>query len=635
MALPVFQRPYVWNREQVRSLMASLYRGHPVGSLLVWRTQTDNSKIKGNDPAPFATIDLLLDGQQRITTLYGIFKGKPPRFFEGNERAFTNLYFNLEDETFEFYAPVKMKDNPLWVGVTDCLNKGIGPFIAKLSPLPKHEVYFERLARLQQIGNVPLHADTVAGEDKTVDVVVDIFNRVNSGGTKLSKGDLALARICAQWPDARDEMKKLLARWSNAGFAFEMDWLLRNVNTIVTGEALFTALKDVSTTDFADGLKRAGDTIDSLLNLIAGRLGVDHDRVLGGRYAFPVMSRFLHLCGGMLKDHRHQDKLLFWYLHTVLWGRYAGNVETTMNQDLHVIESSDEPLDALIGQLRKNRGDLRLDSEDFTGSSIGARFYPLLYVLTRTLRAKDWGSGLPLTMAALGRAGILHVHHIFPKAQLYGAGYTKPDVNAVANFCFQTLPTNLEISDRIPEEYFPMIQRNHPGALESHWIPQEPALWKLENYHQFLAARRELLATAANGFLDSLLAGSVSVYPDAQLASLPEAAAAIPGGAGSEEEEAVLAQLHYWVAKQGLPYGQLAIEIADPATGQPVAVLDLAWPDGLQPGLSEPVALLIDEPREIEEAANRAGYRYFTDVEGFKDYVQREILSAVPEEIAV
>jgi hypothetical protein len=71
-------------------------------------------------------------------------------------------------------------------------------------------------------------------------------------------------------------------------------------------------------------------------------------------------------------------------------------------------------------------------------------------------------------------------------------------------------------------------------------------------------------------------------------------------------------------------------ELADPETGEPLAVLDLAWPAGLQEGLSRPVALLIDEGRETGEAANRADYPYVTDAAEFRAYVQREILSAEP-----
>ena len=78
----------------------------------------------------------------------------------------------------------------------------------------------------------------------TVDVVVDIFNRVNSGGTKLSKGDLALARICAIRPAAREELRTAIATWQAAGFDLSLDWFLRCVNVVVTGEARFGAMQE-------------------------------------------------------------------------------------------------------------------------------------------------------------------------------------------------------------------------------------------------------------------------------------------------------------------------------------------------------------------------------------------------------
>ena len=78
MALPKFQRGYVWNRDQVRGLMDSLYRRHPVGSLLVWATSADGTSHRGEQELAPGVVRLLLDGQQRITSLYGITRGEPP-----------------------------------------------------------------------------------------------------------------------------------------------------------------------------------------------------------------------------------------------------------------------------------------------------------------------------------------------------------------------------------------------------------------------------------------------------------------------------------------------------------------------------------------------------------------------------
>jgi hypothetical protein len=137
IALPEFQRGYVWNRDQVRGLMDSLYRKHPVGSLLVWMTKTESASPRGDGPLPPGSVKLLLDGQQRITSLYGIIRGKSPAFFEGNSQAFTGLYFNLDTETFEFYAPLRMRDNPRWINVTELMQKGVGDFIARLFAVPE------------------------------------------------------------------------------------------------------------------------------------------------------------------------------------------------------------------------------------------------------------------------------------------------------------------------------------------------------------------------------------------------------------------------------------------------------------------------------------------------------------------
>ncbi len=101
----------------------------------------------------------------------------------------------------------------------------------------------------------------------------------------------------------------------------------------------------------------------------------------------------------------------------------------------------------------------------------------------------------------------------------------------------------------------------------------------------------------------------------------------VPGGVESEEEEHLIQECNAWVAQQGLLEGEYLYELTDALTGEPLAVLDLVWPSGLQEGYSQPVALLIGEGQETEEAANRAGYRYFTDVKAFRAYVQQEILA--------
>jgi hypothetical protein len=534
-----------------------------------------------------------------VTSLYGVVRGAPPKFFDGNEQAFTGLYFHLETETFNFYQPLKMQGDPLWIDVTTLMQKGnagLGDFMAQLTQHAEYVAkvggFIGRLSRLLSIIDIDLHVEEVTGNDKTLDIVVDIFNRVNSGGTKLSKGDLALAKICAEWPEARDEMKSRLKGWANAGFHFNLDWLLRSVNTVLTGEAKFMHLHDKNALEIKEALLKATRHIDTCLNLIGGRLGLDHDQVFFGRFAVPVMVRFLD------KHHRalsetERDKLLFWFVQAGMWGRFSGSTESFIDLDLAALEGEEGGLDRLLDQLRLWHGSMQIERDHFTGWSLGARFYPVLYLLTRMGEARDWGTGLPLKANLLGRMNKLEVHHIFPKAQLYKLGMYRSEVNALANFCFLTKDTNLNISDRLPEVYFHEVEQKHPRALASQWIPADPSLWKIEHYRDFLEARKQLLADETNKRFRELLHGD-NRWLEGKAAPLP-APVAIPGGITSEAEEEQLEALNSWVESKGLPRGIVSFDVADPETGAQQAVFDLAWPGGLQEGLSRPVAVLVNE----------------------------------------
>ena len=626
MALPEFQRGYVWNRDQVRGLFASLYRRHPVGGLLVWVTASETAVHRGEGDLAAGVVKLLLDGQQRITSLYGVVRGKAPTFFDGNEAAFTGLHFHLELEAFEFYQPVKMHDDPLWIDLTDLMQKGtegLGELFSRPAIAANLGAYAGRLTNLLGITDIELHVDEVTGPDKSIDVVVDIFNRVNSGGTKLSKGDLALAKICADWPGARDAMKAKLEAWETAGYSFNRDWLLRSVNTVLTGEAQFQHLHEKSAKEVEDALNRAARHIDSCLNHIAGRLGLDHDRVFFGRFAVPVMARYLDQreskkLGAM--NEKERDKLLFWFVQAAMWGRFSGSTESVLDQDLAAVE---EGLDRLLGQLRLWQGSLRAESEHFTASSVGARFYPVLYMLTRMGEARDWGTGLPLKASMLGMMSRLEVHHIFPKSQLYKRDYPRAEVNALANFCFLTKDTNLVITNRLPEAYFPEVERAHPGALTSQWIPDDPALWRVHRFRDFLEARKWLLAEELNRRMKDLLHGD-----DHWLAGARSLAPVEVHADGEElDEESLLQALNDWMDERGLPRGQVAYDYADSESGEQRAVFDLAWPTGIQEELSQPVAVLLDEPASTVALASQAGFRCFTSIVEFKGYVNVEVLS--------
>ena len=614
-ALPVFQRGYVWNRDQVRKLMYSLYRGYPIGELLVWNTATDPEMARGDGALTVGNVNLILDGQQRVTSLYGVFRGKAPTFFEGNATAFTNLYFNVETETFEFYASQKMDGNSAWINVTEFLKGGIGNFIGKNLSTPEGAAYWSqyipRLTTLDGIRSIDMNVETVTSE-KSIDEVVEIFNNVNSGGTKLSKGDLALAKICGQWKDGRDVLRAVLEKYSKAGYEFSMDWLLRCITVYLTKQPYFVHLGTTPIEEIKAAVPVVDKMIGSCLDQIASRLGLNNTRVMTGSFAIATMVGYVHGKGKAGMTEVEWNRMMYWYVHSFLWGRYTGSTESVLNQDLNVLKNG-EGIDGLIRLLRQQRGDLLIRPENFWGWSTGARFYPLLYMLTRVYHSRDWGTGIELNNSLLGKNSTLEVHHIFPKKRLYEIGKSRSLVNSLANYAFLMKDTNDKISDRFTSEYMPEYVASTPGAVESHWIPMDSELWKIENYEKFLEKRRELLAEAANKLLDSLNSGSLIS------STVTTTTTSVAPVVVDDADEEILA-VEAWIKERSLKTGTRNHEIVDADSGE-VWHIDLAWPNGIQEGLTPPLALLLNPDGNLQAAVSKAGYQFFVDIDEFKRYV--------------
>lgn len=524
LVVPAFQRGYAWKRRQVRELFDSLYRRHPVGSLLTWITSLEGG----------GATELLLDGQQRVTSLYGVIKGETPDFFHGDYKSFSDLYFHAGDERFEFFRPIKMKEDPLWFDVTRVMQAGVGglaDLLAEKLGAPGEKLDLvdfiainNRLLQLLGVTGVDLHIEQITDEGLGVDTVVDLCNRLNSAGTKLSSGDLALARIAANWPGVMGEMRSQLKIWRIRGFDFTMDWLLRCVNAVTRGEAGFQHFHDARREEVLAVLGRTFHHVNHCLDHICHKLRLDHDRVLFGRFAFPVMVRHLELRRPEPVGQEEWDSLLYWFLQAGMRGRFSASAETAIKQDLASVDGTMDGIERLIGDIGIKWGRRQVEPADFDSWSIGARFYPILYWLTRGGGASSFCDGSDLQAGILDGSEELEVHHIFPKAVLYGAGYSRPQVNALGNLCFLQAGCSQWIGAACPAEpspyvkdtsgslhhhishygYFPYVLEQHPWVLESQWIPMDEKLWKVDNFPAFLEARRNLLAQAANRHLSRL-----------------------------------------------------------------------------------------------------------------------------------
>lgn len=628
--LPTFQRGFVWNRGQVRRLIESLYRGRPIGGLLVWHTSSSSASHRGEAPVMQEYVDFLLDGQQRITSLYAVVRGRLPGFQEAKDSSLQGLRFHVETEEFSYYQPVRMRDDNLWIDVSEIMqskDKAMEQIIDNLQDEKEHlpGKYAWRLNRLRDIREKSMHIETISGEDFTLEDIVDIFNQVNSGGTNLSKGDLAMAKISARWHGARDAMNSKLNDWNKMGYKFDQNWLLRSVNTVLNGKSKFSFLHNCTEDQMQNGLDRASDCIDYALNLISARLGLDHDRVFFGKNAIPVLVRHLDQakCQVSAED---QDKLLMWFVQSGMWGRYSSSIETTIDKDIDCLDGPEGSVDKLLDNLFLWRNNsFNTTPEHFKESGVGARIYSVLYMLTRQGQAQDWGTGVRIKKGLLGSGNKLELHHIFPKSALRKIGYNRAAINAVANFSFQTRETNQKLGDKHPDVYFEEIEKNYPSALESQWIPSDRKLWRIENYHEFLAARRELLSEAINSRFGELLNNNPRWFSG----QCPETTAQHKPGDDKIDDYSrqTLTDLNDWMDDNNLPAGAIGYSLTDSDSGLNCE-LDLAWPEGVQQEFPEPVAVILaDDENQKVVLASEQGFRCFRSVQSFMNFVREKYLA--------
>ena len=512
--LPEFQRGYVWNRDQVRLFFQSLYRGHPTGHFLIWKTYKP-SKVRGELVAGEGHSKLLLDGQQRLTSLFTLFEGKPPPFYEG-ETLFFNLHFNVVTEEFRFWQKSIMQGDPSWISVHGFLNEGIQSFIKALPTIDEEarDVYTEhldRLAKLDDIRNFRYQLDILSDDSLAIDEVVDIFNRVNSAGTTLTKADLAIAHVCSVWPEARDQLRAFAAQMDEHGFGVDLNFLVRSVAAMASGSVLLEGpFYRVPVEDLQLAWKKVKEAFEHLVNVLRHEAFVDRKQDLGTDYALLPPTIYLATHGGSFTDKRLKQQFIRWIYLASIWSRYTGSTDTKLQRDVAIVLEHDQPVEALVDQILDERGRIELDAKDIEGRSALSAHYKFSYILARARAAKDWFTNQVLYNEAVGVSNGLESHHIFPVAYLKKLGYSASEhrrmINEVANRAFLTQKANRKISAAAPSEYLTQVD---PKALMAQSVTMNTDLWEGENFELFLAERRKLLAKAMSEYLDSLVPAEV------------------------------------------------------------------------------------------------------------------------------
>jgi len=521
VVVPEFQREYVWTLEQSKELITSLFNNYPTGSILVWETNNPPEiKKDALKTHQAGWVKVLLDGQQRLTTLFLFARGEIPPYYSENDITYDprHLYFNLHTAEFNYYQKQKMADNPYWVQVTECFSEQVDAFVLVESlsitdPSEKLKiggVVNKNLNRLRSILEIEYFVQTVPpGVD--IDKAIDIFDLVNSQGTKLTDAELVLTHISGKWPWARRNIKQEIARYEQSEFYFDLDFMTRCVVVVLNKSALYKKMTDdvyarLTEDDYIEAWGKVVKAFDYLIPILKQSANLSGSKDLNTNNVFVPMLAYLTEFGSF--THTVKNNFIRWMYLASIWGRYSGQTDQKLDRDVYIAVNETDPLSGLLSEIEDQRGRLEVKPSDLEGRGASHPLHRMLYIIARNNKATDWANGGSIT-DTLGDYYSIQSHHVFPQACLYRNGFSsenhldKKKVNEVANRAFITRDANYNISDKSPSEYLPKIFEKYPEALSQQLIPSEPSLWELENYDSFLSIRRKMIADSINSFLDS------------------------------------------------------------------------------------------------------------------------------------
>jgi len=547
LALPDIQRPFVWKNTKVRDLLDSMFRGFPFGFVLTWRSpnETRTKQIgtegKGID-VPHA---LVIDGQQRLTSLYAVMTGKAVLDNKFKERRI-QIAFHPIRGSFEV-ADAAIRKSPEWIhDVSSIFSDGMGALSVLQSYLSALEAAREitqehreaaeqNIQRLVNLRNTPLGILEIA-QDTDEEQVAEIFVRINSKGQNLKQADFILTLLAVFWEEGRaqleefarackvpspcsgpspfnrllqpgpDDMIRVVVALSHRRARLSAAYQVlrgknaqtgrvtsddRDKNLAILSAAQDQVLKPAHWHEFLKTLESAGYRTQWLVQSMNAALM---------SYAFFLIGR----TGYALSVPDLRRVIGRWFAFVSLTGRYSGSPESIMEEDLarlRELEDGDGPgfINALESAIESEL------TEDFWTFTLPARLessnirtITSFFAAQCKLGAKALYSNL--TVSALldperrSTRKDLEIHHLFPKAWLKANGVThQREYNQIANQTFVEWSINAEIGDKDPADYAPEYESGLDEATRSlHAVPE--GWWSL-SYEEFLTARRSLMAS--------------------------------------------------------------------------------------------------------------------------------------------
>lgn len=528
--VPAFQREYVWKRDDAKQLIDSLIKEYPTGTMLTWET-ANPPELKG--PHKYnekqGAVRLLLDGQQRVTTLYMLINGNIPPYYTAPEimNDTRGLYVNVETLELSYYMKTRMENNPSWQSITDVFKGKVSAFDlqARFAESGK-SLTMDELKKLNDNINAITRIKEREFPEQTIPVkasireAIDIFYKVNASGVALTDAELALAQISGYWPQARDRFKSKLAALKNEGFVFKLDFIVY----VLLGclYHIGSDMRKLHDTENKDKIRAAWDclekqVLDYVVNLMRANAFVDHTDEINSPYALvPIIVYCFDKNGTHLTDAEIR-KMVKWFFYSQVRTRYVSQLPQKLDRDLRTVAESPQPFDALL-QVIAEENRLEILPAEFVGRAVQHPLFSMVRWYLKSRGAVCFTTGMSLRKN-MGSKYQLERDHIFPYSKLKEMGYGEGNrvkyalAQEFTNRAILTQVANRTKSATHAADYLASVKAKFPKALELQCVPEDVGLWKIENYELFLEERRKTLAKHLNEFLDKITATEATVAP--------------------------------------------------------------------------------------------------------------------------
>lgn len=506
--IPAFQRGFVWEAERVAYLMDSIYKGYPFGSLMFWRTKEqlkfdrDLGPFKLPPPREDYPVDYVLDGQQRVTSIFGVFQTEMEPEIATD---WLDIYFDLsseqtpQDSQFVALAPdqvLKDKHFPLktlfdttaYRGATEGLDSDTIKRIDEMQSVFKETKIPVQISKTEDKGTVAI-----------------IFERVNRQGVELDTLQLLSAWTWSEEFQLADQFEDLADELRPFGFADvggDTELLLRCCSAVLAGDASPKALMELNGAHVranfetvTNGVKHAVDYLrqnfraQTLANLPFVTMLVP----LAVFFAVPGNKEAAYT-----DDQRRQINRWFW--RTALSRRYSSGVLRNLKTDIAEMAALREGKPSKLGEFEATADANFFLTNNFSMGNVNTKTFLLILA---TKRPESFVSGQPINLAeTLKAANRSEFHHMMPKDFLKKSGQVDYGENILANLCFLARADNRKLGGQAPSLYRSLMPKHDATVAEILRTAVSTDLLFADAYKPFVEQRATDLATIAKSLCE-------------------------------------------------------------------------------------------------------------------------------------